>query len=1744
MHIEIAGYRIEQQIESFYSSSLFQARHRDNGRTALIKTLSAKFSDVQNAKRLEREYWLLTELSEIQGVLPVSGIHFHSNGTPAVISPATGWTLAYYLRARRASTWPIDQIVDIIIQLTTALDAVHDRNMVHKNIAPQNILLDDTNWTVKLMNFEIATSLSREHQGNVASNLVEDQLPYISPEQTARISRDVDYRSDFYSLGVVFFELLFGRLPFSAKTHLEWIHAHIAKLPRIPDDASAHVPSSVIAIILRLLAKNPEDRYQSSFGLLNDLQECHRQLVETGHIIPFELAQRDISEVFRVPQVLYGRDTELARLNGLFENVKRGETEFCLISGSSGVGKSALVDELSKPILRARGFFLRGKFDQFERAKPYSGIAAAFSGLVQELLAESPEQLSKWKEDILDALGRTTQALLDILPELEQIIGPQPPVPALPPAEAQNRLQLTFLNFVRLLATADHPLVVYLDDLQWSDAPTLNLLQKLTTARDIGHFLVIGAYRDGEVDGNHLLSLVRNEIAKSREIHDITLPPLPRSVVNQIIARTFRTSETATQDLSTILFRTTQGNPLFVKELLQSLFEDGLIQFDRAHGCWTWELTAIGHANVGDNIVDFLIGNLNKLQDDTKDTLRMAACIGHEFDMAKLSVVHQRSKEQLGLALMSALSRNIILPLDDSYQLFDKAAAHTEAQADASMNPRFRFQHDRVHQAAYELIDDADKQQVHLSIGRLLQKEETDEPSGEHLIKIVRHLNEARDLITLKPDKCELARLNLASARIALDASSYQAALNYLRVSRSLLPANAWKQAYELTKELSSLYAQTAYLNGLHDEADAELSLALKNLHTPLEKAQTLSMRTRHYSTLGRMKDSIDAALQGLQLLGIEISADVSWAEVDTEIAEISKNLAGRNVADLIHAGRMTDENMSAAVGLLMEIFPAAFLSGAGNLFHFLVLKSVNLSLRFGNSTETAFAYATYGMLLCGSMNRPGEGYEYGKLALAMNDAYDDIALKSRIIYVYTMFIHHWSHHWTTMTGWFKRGIEFGYQSGDLLYLAYNAQDCIIWDPRLDLETAIAGQIKYLAVVKDCKYADSYDSGTLFLQMLQNFAGNTRDRYALTNEDFDEEVCLNGMQARKFMTGVANYHIYKTEIHCMYRDFQGALPHVVAQERSMDSVMSLPQSARFRFVAFLTYAGIFRETPKADQPRFWQKMKDHAAQMAIWARHCPENFRHLDLAMTAELARLNSEVLAAFHGYEEAITCAAENGFTRDTAMIHELFAMAFQDIGQTIAAEAHLNAARHLYHRWGATRKVAILDAENASIQQITQAHSPREGTNASGNATHDISQGSLDLGAVMDAARAISGEIVLNKLLSRTMRILLESTGAQRGLFLSGNGNGWQVEVECQVKTDGTKTMASKTGADQDKVPLSVINYVARTRKPLVLDNATMAPRFDVDPYIAGNETKSIMCVPIIRSDQFTGMVYLENNLAAGAFPEARLSIAELLAAQASISIENAKLYVELEQKVEERTAELSRKSNALEAVANQLSKYLSPQVYRSIFDKEKEVRLTSERKLLTVFFSDLVGFTELAEQMRSEDLKTLLNHYLSEMSDVALSFGATIDKFVGDAIVIFFGDPESHGTQNDALACAKMALAMRDRLTTLRKQWMDNGIEKPLECRMGIHTGFCTVGNFGSETRMDYTIIGRAVNLASRLENAARTGGILISQETYEQINSQISCVECDTIELRGIGDPVRTYEIVDLIDTPSGDHTTRR
>jgi predicted ATPase/class 3 adenylate cyclase len=1703
--LSIPGYTLGARIHQSRLRSIWHAVRISDGAPVVLKTLDAEFPAQQAAAELRREHQIAQRLQGIDQVIRVLGLESWGNGNLALALEPFGHSLAQELSAQPQRRLPLARFLRLAIAIAEALGRVHELDVVHKNVEPHSILVD-ANDAIRLTDFRIASELTRERADFAAARRLAGALPYISPEQTGRMNRDVDYRSDFYSLGVTLFEMLTGTLPFQAESILEWVHCHIGRQPPLANEIAREVPEVLGAILAKLMAKNADERYQSGFGLVFDLRRCERELLHSGAIEDFALGERDVSRRFQIPQKLYGREAELASLLGLFDGIAAGGFELCMVAGYSGVGKSALVNELSKPLVRSHGYLVQGKFDQFQRSTPYSAFAVAFRSLVQQMLAFDGERPRAWRERLEAAVSPNLQVLIDFAPELEQITGPQPPVPDLPRTEAQNRFQLAVLNFLRVV-TNEQPLVIFLDDLQFSDASTLNLIRWLANARDLTRLLLIGAYRSNEVDVGHPLRLALNEIEAVRPIRELMLRPLDGISVGQLVADTLHVGREESATLSELLHAKAQGNPFFLTEMLRTLAASRAISFTPETGRWRWDMDAVRRSGLSDNVVEFLVANLRKLPDDTQHALQLAACIGASFDLRTLAIINETSMDATAEALLPALLQHMVIPLHEDYKLAGSAGAGED------VNPVYRFQHDRVQQAAYELIDGERKQAVHLSVGRLMQRHADEAVRDEKLIDIVGHLNQGRRLIVDPSERLELARLNLAAGVRAQRSSAYESALGYLTTGQELLPANAWESEYALTMALATERQQCAYLTSRVEEADAGIETLLAHARNDLERAEILSMRTRQYSTTGKMEASIRAAIMGLKLLGVRISEQPDAEAIRRERAAVRRNLAGRRIADLIDAAPVTDERQKIAIRLLMEIFPAAFLSGSGVLFPFLVLKAVNLSLKYGTGPETAFTYAAYGMLLCGVLDDPATGFEFGELAVAMNDRLDDIALKSRVIYVYTMFVHHWSRHWSSMTSWFRRGIESGYQSGDLLYLAYSAQDCVIWDPKLDLDTAEREHADYLEIVRDCAYMDSFDSGSLFLQMQRCFLGRTRDAFSMNDENFDEDRIVAGMRERRFMTGIANYHIYKTEICWFHGDPAQALEHVRIQDGLLASAMSLPQLVRYYIAAFLTLASCLPRMTMEDQIATRERLRADLRRMTRWARHCPENFLHLQYLMEAELARLDGRVDAALHRYEASMEAARTSEFLRDEAVANELAARHLFAAERRKAAVGYLRAARHLYERWGARRKVELLEDEFPQLLRTPGKRAAR--TDLRATAATPVDSDSLDMASVMKASQAISSELVLEQLWTTTMRIMLENAGGQRGCFVIRHEGELSIEGLSEIGTAQADVQAARSLRLNERetaalLPIAIVRHVLQTSQPVVLSEMPQTGPFARDAYLLEHRPQSLLCLPLVRQGKFEGALYMENRLTTGVFTEERIEVIRLLAAQVSISIENAKLYED-----QRRLIGAQRRFVP--------SQFLDSLAHRDIARVELGEYVAKPQ--MSVMFADLRGFTPIAERLDPRIVIELLNRYFVAMEPAITRAGGFIDSFAGDEIKALY-DASADGAVRGAIAMWRALEAFNDASRELGQPELNMGI--------GINTGPVVLGTVGGTERIQCTVIGDTVNLASRIEQLTKFYRVrcLISGETQARLGAPepLDLRRVDRVAVKGKNVAVELYEVL--------------
>lgn len=1514
--MQLPGYELGTVLYRFDGRVVFHAQRLDDQRTVTLETIDSEFPERQSIAAIRREARIAGRLSEVDGVRKVLELIPHGSGNLALVSEPFETTLEAHSAQLGTQGLSIRQVLEIALQLIDSLTGIHAHDIVHKALTPQHVLLNPLSGTIAVSGFSMASELDQERQTAQISQHPQGPYPYMSPEQTGRMNRDLDYRSDFYSLGIMLFELLTGQRPFEANTALEWVHSHISLAPPKAHQISKKIPERVSAIINKLLAKNPEERYQSTAGLSHDLMHCADQLDKGCQIEHFKLGQKDVIEKFLIPQNLYGRETELKELLWLFQSATSGKAEFCLVHGYSGVGKSALVNEIDRPLVREKGYLVQGKFEQFQQSEAYSALTSAFRSLVHQVLAQSNGGLDEWRRRLLGALTPNAALVVDMVPELELIIGPQPEVVDLPPAEAHNRQQLVLAAFLRAFSAAGRPIVLFLDDLQWSDAPTLDLLRRLISSREQTHLLLIGAYRSNEVGIGHPLRLLLDDLQAQKNIHELPLGPLDKDSMSRLVADALNRETEETHELSNMLYHKAQGNPFFTNELLRQLHKEGAITRDPNSRQWNWNLDAASWSTVSSDVVEFMIDNLRRLPVSTQQVLQLAACIGGVFNLHTLAAIYEHSISETAAALLPALKQQTILPLHNDYRLVDD---NTEPE---DINPVYRFQHDRIQQAAYALIVAQRLGEVHLSVGRLMMQHVGESVPDDRLIDIVGHLNEGLTLIQSSGELLQLARLNLRAGIRARRSAAYEAALKYLRTAKQLLPANPWQELPELMTQLAAETQQCTYLTGHTEEADQWIEKMLQHANSDLERSNILATRTRQYATLGRMEDSIQSAIQGLAMLGMDFTDHPTTDDIALEQQLVIENLDGRQIADLINAPLVEDPATLSAMRLLMEIFAAAFLSGSGNLFSYLVLKAVNLCLRNGKSPEAAFIYAAYGMLLCGELDDPVQGYQYGKAGLEINQQLDDLALRARVIYVYAMFIHHWSNHWSTLTPWFRKGIEAGYQTGDLLYLAYSALDCIIWDPNLDLETANKLHTENLEIVRECAYQDSLDSGTLFLQLQRNLLGLTHASLTLSDDDFDAEQCLAGMQQRRFMTGIANYHIYNAEIGLLYNDYDFALEHVREQDKLIKSAMSLPQLVRFNIVSFLVLASRYAEMAATQQTETRNRLQKELSHMKRLADNCRDNFLHLQYLMEAELASINELCEKSLDRYDAAIDLARQNGFLHDEAMAFERAALHLLKNGRKRSAEGYLRGAHRLYDRWGAVRKLEQLEQLYPVLRELIP------GLDSTG---HLEDQKDLDLASIMKASREISGEILLDKLLKTTLSILLENAGGQWGCLVVRQQDRLVAEVVIpppeglSTRQMPTHALVEDNSGNRIPLPVTLISRVLHNGEAIVLHDAANHGQFVQEPYILRLAPSSVLCVPL-RRERFEAALYMENNLASGVFNEDRVEVIRLLAAQALVAIENARLYEQvqdysktLEEKVAERTARLEQLNKELQGLVD---------------------------------------------------------------------------------------------------------------------------------------------------------------------------------------------------------------------------------
>ena len=1517
----LSGYRFTEQLYNGPKTVVYRGiRVTDSSQQAVvIKLFKREYPNFSELLQFRNQYTIAKNL-QIPGIIRPYSLEPYRHSYALVMEDVGGRSLGSYIQHNPLS---LTELLEIAIQLTTILHELYQNRVIHKDIKPANILIHPETKEIKLIDFSIASLLPKETEEVKHPNVLEGTLAYIAPEQTGRMNRGIDYRTDFYAFGVTLFELLTGQLPYESNDLMELVHCHIAKPAPSVCEIKPEIPEVVAQIVAKLMAKNAEDRYQSALGLKYDLEKCLDRITDTGQIEDFEIASRDISDRFTIPEKLYGREREVETLLAAFARISNGTSEMMLVAGFSGIGKTVVVNEVHKPIVRQRGYFVKGKFDQFNRNIPFWAFVQAFRDLMGQMLSESDVQLQVWKTQILNAVGANGQVIIEVIPELERIIGSQPPATELSGTAAQNRFNLLFQNFIKVFTKPSHPLVMFLDDLQWADSASLNLMQLLMSGWEGGYLLVIGAYRDNEVSPVHPLMLTLDTVVKAgATVNTITLQPLSQESLNHLIADALNCDRDLAKPLTELVAQKTQGNPFFATQFLKALHQDGLIEFDRQAGYWQCDIARVREAALTDDVVEFMALQLQKLPSATQDILKLAACIGNQFDLSTLAIVSEQSETETAAALWKGLQEGLILPQSETYKFFQSHESD-DINRDRQIAVPYKFLHDRVQQAAYSLIPEDKKTATHLKIGQLLQQNCSEIELEEKLFDIVNHLNVGESLIAQPSKRTELAQLNLAAGRKAKLATAYSAAIAYCTTGIKLLARDCWREHYELTLALHESKAEVAYLTGEFAQMDAIASVTLKSAETLLDKIPTYDTQIQAYVAQNRITESIQVALNTLKQLGIKLPPNPTTVELLLGLAKTTLILGRKKTSDLLNLPTMSNPEKLATMRILASATNVAIIT-IPKLSSLLGFQQVNLSVQYGNMPLSAYTYSCHGTFLCGVLFDINKGYEFGQLALQILEKFNAQDMRSKVLVVVNGFILHWKQHLRSTLSTLQYAYQFGLETGNVESSAWAAVIQIthlylVGQELSDLEKTLH---YYGEAVEQLKQHLPRVYITIYHQAVLNLMGESSDPSMLDGSIYSETQ--NALQeASGDRIGLFSYYIIQTGLSYLFGEFSNAVKQTIVAKQYEDAGISLALNVPFCLYDSLARLALYPTATKTEQKQILRHVTQNQKKLQKWASFAPMNSLHKFHLVEAERYRVLGQWTKAQDLYDRAISGAQANEYIQEEALANELAAKFYLDWGKAKIAQVYMQSAYYCYARWGAKAKTDDLEKHYPQLLQPILQSSPNPKLNATIHQTQTIGTTSstssvLDLATAIKASQAISGEIQLSALICQMMNIILENAGADLATLILNNSGTWEVVAQSLPEHNNLSSIPLEKS---ENLPHSIINSVKRSQQSILINEVAKEPSLAADPYFLKQQPKSLFCTPIFNQGKLVGILYLENNLTVGAFTESRLEILNLLTSQAAISIENAQLYNTLEQKVIDRTTQLSQALDTLKATQKQL-------------------------------------------------------------------------------------------------------------------------------------------------------------------------------------------------------------------------------
>lgn len=1478
------GYRLYRQLHRSHDCRVSRAIRLLDNSTVIIKQLDHTHCNQQRLSRFRHEYDILSRL-RIRGVIePLELLTLESG--PAIVYADSGSLPLRQLIDEQRLSW--SQWLAIAIRISELLGRLHEAGITHKQISPDHLLLNPDTGMVELIGFSRSTGLSLEQANWHLADLTHAGLAYIAPEQTGRINRNIDYRSDYYSLGATLYEMITGRPPFVRDDSMALVHDHIAKQPSLPHQLNPELPEMLSRVILKLLAKDAARRYQSSAGLIHDLRLCQQAHQQQTYDPHFQPGQHDLSARFQIPQRLYGREPQLEWLRQQYDQCRHGNHPLVLITGYAGTGKTSLVNELRQYVNEQDGRFNAGKFDQFRRNRPYHAIVHALQGLVRQLLTESEERIADWRQRLLDGIGGHAPVLLKLIPELELIIGSQPSLPPLPPAEEQHRFSRLFVQMLRMLVSAERPLLLFLDDLHWADLASLHLIETLAGNGAPPGLLLVGSFRDHELSATHTLRMLLDRLQQGPVPPLImAVQPLQLDEINQLIADTLRVEAASCRHLAQICLEKTQGNPFFLSQFLHTLHQDGLITFREQR--WQWDEAAIRAREMTDNVIELMVSKIQRLPAATQHVLPLAACIGSSFNLHTLSVVSALPPHAVTGKLWPALAEGLIVPQDDSYRLFQNLEPE---------RTHFRFVHDRVQQAAYSLIDDTTLEQLHLQIGRQLQQSLQPDEIETRLFEITNHLNQAQGLLHDEDDLLELARLNLRAGRRARESAAFDSALEYLNTGLALLPTDGWQRDYTLALELHTSAAEIANIRGQQTLMQQLIHQVETQTRRLLDRIRVYEIQIQSQVANNAFDQALHTARMALQQLGIDIPGTPGTRQLALAIGRTQWRLRRTPPERVLQLPPMQDPQQLAAMPILASMFGAIKFSSP-DLRPLVMAKQVELTLKHGLHPYAAMAFAGYGGVLCGQFNAIEQGYRLGCLALELDRQQPSVLTHHRTLSLFNCYVRHYREPLRNCMESLLNAHQLGLDAGDMEWSAYALAAYIQYafplcrnldelQPRLEL---------YTQQLAESGQQQSLQYSQFVLQTMENLRGHSVDPTRLNGRFYNEEHDLAGPERENHRTAISLYHFYKSLLCFLFGDMDGAFHHSeagVALRASLSGTLTVPW---LQLLHALSILSLLPRTSILQQPARLKRVRRILTQLRRLARHAPENYRHLADLLQAELYRSQHQHTRAMDLYEQAIEQARQQGYMLLAAMATELAGQFYLDWDKPGIARTYLQDAYELYADWGGRAKLAQMQETYPFSLERPLRHLDTS-VPTDNDTGQPLSNQAFDISSVIHASQAISDEIVLERLIERLMQLTLQNAGAQRAILILRRQQ--ELLLEAEICLNQTPRLFNSRPLEQSGtlLPLSIIHYVARTKDDIVLGNAIEHSMFQQDPYIRRHQPRSLLAIPILYHGELTAILYLEHSESRDIFNRDRLKTVQILASQAAISLENAKLYQSLEQ------------------------------------------------------------------------------------------------------------------------------------------------------------------------------------------------------------------------------------------------------